>query len=210
MELNRLKPKRRWVDLRSALLCIHRDLFIVHRHVRPWRAIYPSTLTELEKMVIVLEDRRFAIHSGVDWTSVLRELFRASTFRRHGGASTIDMQFVRTATGYRERKIRRKLYEFLLTYLIQYRYSKIVILRSYLDCAFFGSHLIGADNAAMRMFGYSADTLSSHEAAFLAAMLVYPRPQSETSVWRAKVQRRANYGMTIYLADKKRFDEFPG
>jgi len=185
------------------------DLFRIERYVNRVYAYYPESLTEFEKLVLVLEDRRFTTHHGVDSISLLREVLRAITFRRHGGASTIDMQFVRTATGYKERTLRRKLYEILLAVIIQFRYSKVVILRSYLACAFFGSHLTGADSAARKLYHKSANYLSTDEAAVVAAMLVYPRPLRPTSSWKSRIDRRANYGIRIYIADKKRFDEMP-
>jgi membrane peptidoglycan carboxypeptidase len=204
------EPKRRFRGVKSAVIKIHKDLFTIEHFVKRYTAYYPTSLTELEKLTIVLEDRRFFDHRGVDAKSTLREIWRALTFRRHGGASTIDMQFVRTVTGYRQKTIRRKLYEMFLVYLIQFRYSKVVILRSYLACAFFGSHLFGADRAARKLYGRSADTLGTEEAAVLAAMLVYPRPTSPTPAWELKVQRRAHYGVRIYVANKERFDKLPG
>ncbi len=51
-------------------------------------------------MTIAIEDRRFFYHPGVDVLSILRETIKALKGRKHGGASTIDMQFVRTVTGY--------------------------------------------------------------------------------------------------------------
>jgi membrane peptidoglycan carboxypeptidase len=164
----------------------------------------------LEKLVLALEDRRFMRHAGVDVQSVIREVVRALMFRRHGGASTIDMQFVRTATGYKDKTLCRKAYEVILAIIIQYRYSKILILRSYLNRAFFGSRLIGADKAAMEMFGLSAVDLNLDQAATLAAMLVYPKPLAGGSDWSAKVGRRAAYGKAIYFANKKGFDQLPG
>ncbi len=198
----------RW-GIRRALLALHRDLFTIHRHARSWAGAYPPELTQLELMVLALEDRRFMRHPGVDLISGLREIVRAMTLQRHGGASTIDMQFVRTATGYKEKKIFRKLYEILLSVIIQYRYSKIVILRSYLSCAFFGSRLKGADSAAQNLYGIVADELNIDQASFVAAMLVYPRPLLETPAWLAKVQRRANYGVRIYVANKERLSKLP-
>ena len=128
---------------------------------------------------------------------------------KHGGASTIDMQFVRTATGFREKTIRRKLYEIFLAVLIQYRYSKRTILRSYLRCAFFGSHLIGANRAALALFGVSMYQLSLEQAATLAAMLVYPLPLHPTAEWSAKVVRRAGYGQRRMLRLKQSFQQIP-
>lgn len=206
-----LKPKLRIrsKSLRSRLLALHADLFDIDAKVSKFSAHYPAHITSLEKMVIVLEDRRFFKHFGVDLRSVVRELLRLLTGRRHGGASTIDMQFVRTVTGYKALTLKRKLYECLLATIIQRRYTKIQILRSYLNCAFFGSHLVGADKAAHRIFGEAAKALSDEQAAFIAAMLVCPKPIQPTSEWESRVQRRAQYGYSIYIRSKNRFDQYP-
>ena len=119
------------------------------------------------------------------------------------------MQLVRTATNYRALTLKRKLYEMLLAILLQFRCSKIVILRSYLACAFFGSHLWGADAASQKVFGKRAVDLDVDEAAYIASMLVYPRPLSPTAEWESKVKRRAYYGKRIYIAHKERFDQIP-
>jgi membrane peptidoglycan carboxypeptidase len=103
---------------------------------REWRQVpndpQPDPLTDFEILVLILEDRRYFEHHGIDIRSSIREIRRAVTLHRYGGASTIDMQFVRTATDYRQKTLRRKLYEMLLAWIIQYRYNKFEILRSYL------------------------------------------------------------------------------
>jgi membrane peptidoglycan carboxypeptidase len=203
------EPKLRIRRPREILTKIHFDLFKIHSKVQPTLAYYPPALTNLEKLTLVLEDRRFLVHYGFDIKSALREIFRAVTFRQHGGASTIDMQFVRTSTGYKERTFSRKVYEMFLAIIIQFRYSKIKILRSYLACAYFGSHLRGGNAAAHKVFNKRADDLSIEEAALIAAMLVYPRPRHPTVKWESRVQRRADYGKRIYIANKKRFDQLP-
>ena len=124
-----------------------------------------------------------------------------------GGASTIDMQFVRTATGYKEKTLRRKWYEMLLAVLIQYRYSKPQILRSYLDCAFFGSGLVGAHQASLRMFSGAPGELTSDSAAQVAAMLVYPRPLRPEAHWIEKIQQRGRYGLARLERSKERFEK---
>lgn len=162
-----------------------------------------TQLSALEIMTIVLEDRRFFHHFGVDLVSVLREVSRAMSFRKHGGASTIDMQFVRTATGFRQHTIGRKLYEAVLAFALQFHCGKRAILRSFLACAFFGSGLIGADAAAHKVFGKNADGLDLEEASFIAAMLAAPRPLHATPQWEAKVRRRAAYALSIYAARRE-------
>jgi membrane peptidoglycan carboxypeptidase len=154
--MSRLYEQRPKLDLfhpRDTLVRIHLDLLDVHAHIYRYVAYYPEQLTTLEKLTLALEDRRFFSHRGIDLKSALRECLRAILRRRHGGASTIDMQLVRTATGYRELTLSRKLYEILLAVLIQFRYSKIVILRSYLRCAYFGWNLRGENAAAKKVFG---------------------------------------------------------
>ncbi len=161
-------------SVRSALTRIHRDLFTIDEYVLAHTPRHP--IQTVEKMTLILEDRRFFSHFGVDLKACLREILRALLFQPHGGASTIDMQFVRTATGYREITLRRKLYEALLSVLIQFKYSKIEIFRSYLSCAFLGSGIKGIKIASLRLFNKTPDELSIDEAAEIAAMLVYPRP----------------------------------
>ena len=133
-------------------------------------------LTYLEKVVLVLEDRRFLQHSGVD---------------------------------YKELKLKRKLYEAFLAYLVRFRHSKILILRSYLRCAYFGSHLIGAEKASLRLFGKQISDLDEGECAQIAAMLVYPKPLVPQEHWRAKVARRAKYGQRRLLRFEKGFGKLP-
>ena len=160
-------------------------------------------------MVLVGEDRRFFRHNGIDYRSIIRELLRAVTFQRFGGASTIDMQFVRMSTGYYERTLGRKNYEMLLATLIQFKYTKIEILRFYLKSAFFGSHLYGVKRACNLMFSKDPDTLSSSEAATIAAMLVYPRPRKPTARWLANVQRRSKFIEALFPRFEKRFEKLP-
>jgi membrane peptidoglycan carboxypeptidase len=195
------------LSLRRALIQIHLDLLKIHHRI--WYDDGRDPLTDLESFVLILEDRRFFEHRGIDVKSVIREVVRAVTLRRFGGASTIDMQFVRTATNYRKRTLRRKLYEMLLAWIIQYRYNKYEILRSYVACAFFGSHLFGADAVAQKLFKNWAFELTLDQSAQVAAMLVYPCPLRPTPKWWSKVRRRADYAKRLYPRLKKRFDKLP-
>jgi monofunctional biosynthetic peptidoglycan transglycosylase len=159
-----------------------------------------------ERMAILLEDRRYLSHGGVDWKSVLRILIQSIYRKRKGGASTIEMQLVRTILDRRSITVKRKLAEMLRAILLNYRLDKKSLLRSYLGIAFFGSHLIGADLAAEVLFGKSPRELTFEEGAFLAAMLVYPKPMIANDVWKANVMRRAKYALALHSRLKERFD----
>jgi membrane peptidoglycan carboxypeptidase len=193
--------------VKKLLVRLHRDLFAIERKIISCEGA--PVLTSFEKLVLVLEDRRFLRHSGFDPIAFTRELLKAVVGRRHGGASTIDMQFVRTATGFKDKNLRRKLYEIALASMIQYRYSKLLILRSYLDCAFFGSHLYGADRASLKVNGKALAELSDNEASKLAAMLVYPRPLRPEEEWGMKIERRAAYGLRRMARFEKSFEKIP-
>jgi membrane peptidoglycan carboxypeptidase len=192
---------------RGLLIAIHRDLFVIDRYALVYVTYEPLSIAE--KMVLILEDRRYFNHPGIDVIACGRELLRAVTRRRHGGASTIAMQFVRTATGYKERTLRRKLYEMVLAMIIQFRYSKPEILRSYLACAFFGSGIFGIDRASQNQYGKNSSELTLPEAAFIAAMLVYPKPLAATPLWLSKVNRRADYAVRLYPRLEKRYEKLP-
>jgi hypothetical protein len=196
------RPSTWFARLRSDLSRI--DQNVQRLDVRPLPQSPAAALTALELMTIAIEDRRFFHHPGVDVLSFLREAIKVLRGRKHGGASTIDMQFVRTVTGYRAPTMKRKLYEAFLALVIRSRYKKLEILRSYLACAFFGSGLIGANAAAQRVFNKDADRLSMEEASFISAMLAYPRPVQGLPRWEQRARRRAAYAVAVFDRRKGR------
>lgn len=193
--------------MRRFLVRTHEDLIKIHRAC--WFDSGSSELSEIEKLVVVLEDHRFFRHNGVDLISFCREFLRMLLGQKHGGASTIDMQFVRTVTEYREKSIGRELYEMFLALIIQQRYDKWTILRSYMRIAYLGHSIRGVDNASWIVFGKTIYELSSEEASEIASMLVYPRPSVEVTSWRLKLERRKNYGKVVYVRYKQSLEKLP-
>lgn len=190
-----MKRPRIFVTPKRLLFYLHRDLEQITETVEGWNQ---ADLSDFEVLVLILEDRRFFQHHGVDLLAVVRELVRMFSFRKHGGASTIDMQFVRTKTGYRAKTFKRKCYEIILAYFLQFRMHKLAILRSYLDIMYLGSGLRGAYQASETVFAKQLWELDRREAAFIAAMMVYPRPLVPTAEWSKKVYRRAAYGLRLF------------
>jgi monofunctional biosynthetic peptidoglycan transglycosylase len=68
----------------------------------------------------------------------------------------------------------RKLKEAILTKQLERDLGKKRILELYLNVVEFGPGVFGAEAAARRFYGKSADALSEHEAAELAAGLPAP------------------------------------
>lgn len=177
-----------------------------------------APLTIIEKMVILLEDKRFLEHSGIDLKSVLRELWKAVRRKKHGGASTIEMQLVRTISQRYERTLGRKISEMMQAILLHKKFSKLEILRAYMRLCYMGTGLRGFSEAAKQhypdVFNIPDDQswvepdlspLSLEEAATLASMLVYPKPRLPNAHWAAKIARRAHYGISLFQVEKQRF-----
>ncbi len=169
-----------------------------------------EAISNIEKMVLLLEDRRYFRHKGVDLCFQLQEnYFDCAFFMKHGGASTIDMQFVRTITNFKERTLRRKFYEMVLARVIQYHFTKRQIIKAYLEVAYFGTYITGVGSASSALYRKDINLLDLQQTAFIAAMLVYPRPSSPSDLWNKKVTRRANYALKLYPSYKKIFEKLP-
>lgn len=184
--------------------------------------IFEWEMTKIERLTLLLEDKRFYNHSGFDWWCIPRMLRQALTFKRIGGVSTIEQQLVRTILSRRERTIRRKSREVLLAWLLVHRKSKREILRAYLATAYFGYRLRGCDQTAKFLFGKCAGELNVEQASLVASLLVYPLPKLVRNdancmatlptaeaipyldlaavvapKWARRVKRRMNYGIAL-------------
>ncbi|MBF1298976.1 MAG: transglycosylase domain-containing protein, partial [Neisseria sp.] len=88
--------------IRNFLITINQDLFLIREKIEEisyTQIIGYHDYDELHYLVMALEDRRFLKHCGVDFRSILRECIKFFLRKKFGGASTIDMQMVRTITG---------------------------------------------------------------------------------------------------------------
>lgn len=163
---------------------------------------------DLYYLVMALEDRRYLKHKGVDFISIMRELFKFFLCKKHGGASTIDMQMVRTITGFKEKTIYRKTYEIILSIVINRSYTKKQIIQCYLNNAFFGSGLYGSEAASYAIFNQEEASLDIAQKAIIAAMLLNPKPLKYNELWIAKVSARALYAHALLGTIKKKNKKF--
>lgn len=200
------RNRKLW-SLRGLLLQIHEDLIKIHRATYCIDYFQEDGLSYLERLVITLEDRKFFSHNGIHWKAVVRELFRFITFRKVRGASTIDMQLVRTVIRRRERTLKRKVYEALLANIIQYRYPKLTILRTYMSVAYLGWKVAGFRELSYQEVGVHHTDLCLQDAAKMASYLVFPKPKNPTIEWETKILRRSNYIYSIYISRKDYLDK---
>lgn len=188
-------------NIKNFFICLNYDLFKISNNMNNIDGY--SSFNEFEYYVMALEDRRFLKHGGYDLKSLFREALKLIMMKKHGGASTIDMQMVRTMTNFRDLTLYRKIYEIILSVLVNYKFTKKQIIRCYLSNAFFGSGLYGAEITAIKFFGKEFTELNVDEQAFLAAMLLRPKPLKPTDKWTGLVYARASYAqkMRVFVKD---------
>jgi monofunctional biosynthetic peptidoglycan transglycosylase len=130
------------------------------------------------KAVIALEDSRFCLHSGIDWSETLEALSVYLDGGRMRGASTISMQTAKNLFLWPGRDVVRKILEAPLTFLLELTWDKARILEVYLNIAEWGPGVYGIEAASRRYFNKPASRLTSREGALLAAVLPNPRKWS--------------------------------
>ncbi|MEJ2716476.1 MAG: transglycosylase domain-containing protein [Deltaproteobacteria bacterium] len=144
------------------------------------------------KAFLAAEDARFFSHPGVDWIGVIRALYKnikSGSFAQ--GASTITQQVTRNFLLTREKKISRKIREWLLAYRLEKTLSKRQILEIYLNEVYLGNGSYGVESAARTYFGKSCRKLSVAEAALLAGLVPSPSTYSPSRNLKSCLGRRS-------------------
>lgn len=178
---------------RGLLIDLNNDLFLIDDYIMNLEP-FDLRYDELHFYIMALEDRRFLRHGGFDCKAFLRAILK-----RFGGASTIDMQLVRTLTGFKKKTFFRKFYESILAFIINFRYSKRQIIECYIQNAFFGSGMIGIKRV---LKSYNVETiyeLTDFDKRIVASLLQTPKPLKPSQFWYEKLRRRSSY------AEKVRF-----
>lgn len=153
------------------------------RTVVPLEDISPNMV----KAIMAIEDDTFYEHNGVRPLALARAIYyklRDPSSRLQGG-STITQQVIKNAMLTSERKIERKVKEWVLAWRLEKIKSKDEIMEIYLNEVPFGGPVYGVEQAAQSFFAKSADELTVAESAYLAALPKAP---------------------TTYLNDRERFD----
>jgi penicillin-binding protein 1C len=117
------------------------------------------------------EDKRFWVHSGVDFLAAARALAQFLAPRvTHSGASTISEQLVKLGEHRKPRTITTKLVEVWSALCVERHWSKDHILEEYLNRLNYGDLQVGLASASWDYFEKPPSDLSVAEAAFLAAI----------------------------------------
>jgi len=125
----------------------------------------------IKQSTIAIEDKDFYKHGGISLRGIVRsQIMPLLKGQRVQGGSTLTQQFVKNAILSNERKLSRKIKEWILSYQIEKKFSKDQILEFYLNEIPYGSSAYGIESAAKYYFGKTAKDLTLGEAAVLAAL----------------------------------------
>jgi penicillin-binding protein 1A len=148
----------------------------------------------LRNAFLVVEDKRFYEHSGIDWMRVGGAIVYDLRTRSMGqGFSTLTMQLARNIFPERisrEKTPTRKLKEAKVARMIEAKYPKDRILELYMNQISLGNGAHGVETAAQRYFGKSAREVNIAEAATLAGLPKAPERYNPRKYPDRAVQRR--------------------
>lgn len=143
----------------------------------------PVTLGEVPTMcsnaIMSIEDSQFLEHGGVSYRGIFRALLKNLTHGRTAqGGSTITQQLVKNYFLTSERTLKRKFSEFIMSILLESRFSKDEILETYLNVIYMGQNgafqVRGYGAAARHYFNKEVSDLNLSECSLLAAIVNSP------------------------------------
>jgi 1A family penicillin-binding protein len=129
----------------------------------------------LKEAVLVAEDINFYKHFGLDIRGIVRAIQVNLKMKKPvQGGSTISQQLIRSTFLTREKTLKRKIREIILTLELERRYSKDEIFGFYLNQIPFGSNAYGVQAASQTYFNKDVSEINLAEAAILAALIRAP------------------------------------
>ena len=129
----------------------------------------------LKQAVVLKEDADFYSHLGIDFKGILRAFLVNLRLQRFvQGGSTIPQQLIRSSSLTREKTLKRKTREIILSIELDRRYSKEQILEWYLNQVPFGSNAYGVESASQAFFEKPVSEISIAEAAILTSLIQAP------------------------------------
>ena len=159
--------------------------------------------SSLRQATIAIEDKDFYKHQGFDPKGITRAVFNIIFRGKIQGGSTLTQQLVKNVLLTSERRLGRKIKEFILAVQIEKKFSKDEILQMYLNEAPYGGTAWGVESAAEAYFDKQVTELTLVEAAILAGM-----PQRPSSYSPFGTNPTAYVGRTEQVLRRMREDGY--
>jgi 1A family penicillin-binding protein len=157
--------------------------------------------------IISIEDKNFFEHKGISLWGIFRgviiEKLKGNPAQ---GGSTLTQQLIKNAILTSERKISRKIKEWILAWRIEKQFSKEEILQLYFNEIPYGSTAYGIEAASNLYFDKSAKDLTVAESAILASLPQAPTYYSPYGSHKDKLIGRQQYVLGL-MKDQGYIDE---
>ena len=148
---------------------------------------YEELSEHLVHAAVATEDVRFYRHSGIDFKSLGRVVFKTllGGDSSQGGGSTITQQLAKTLYPREDvssripgmsklKMVWIKLKEWITAVKLERNYTKDEIMTMYMNAIFFGSNAYGVKSASQTFFAKNASELNVQESATLVGMVNKP------------------------------------
>ncbi len=155
---------------------------------------YYATFDEIPPRVIealvAIEDTTFFEHSGVNIDAIFRAFIKDLKARKMvEGASTITQQLVKNKLLTREKKLSRKIKEFIYAYKVEQALTKEQIIERYLNEIYYGHGYYGIKTAADGYFHKRLPDLTLKEMAVLVGLPKAPSTYAPTKNYEISMGR---------------------
>jgi len=155
---------------------------------------YYATFNEIPPRIIealvAIEDTTFFEHSGVNIDAIFRAFIKDVKARKMvEGASTITQQLVKNKLLTREKKLSRKIKEFIYAYKVEQALTKEQILERYLNEIYYGHGYYGIKTAADGYFHKKLSDLTLKEMAVLVGLPKAPSTYAPTKNYEISMGR---------------------
>ena len=159
------------------------------RNYVPHEEISPTII----KTIIAAEDKNFFNHGGIYFPSFIRALISNVQTRSFGqGGSTITQQVIKNTLLTGEKKIQRKVKEFILAPKLERALSKELIIERYLNTISYGGVVYGVGGATKSFYDKKPTEVTLAEAAYLAAIPNAPTRLSPYGSNLQELEQRKN------------------
>ncbi|MEW5692433.1 MAG: PBP1A family penicillin-binding protein [Candidatus Hydrogenedentota bacterium] len=140
---------------------------------------YKELPKDLVYAFVASEDNRFFKHRGIDFVGIIRAIFvNIKAGEAIQGGSTITQQLAKVLFLTKEKKLKRKIQDALLSIKIEQKYTKEEILERYLNKIYFGHNCYGIKEASRFYFNKALNELTLAECAYLAGLPKAPNRYS--------------------------------
>jgi 1A family penicillin-binding protein len=168
-------------------------LYNVNQDVKQQVVPFDQISQHAKDATIAIEDEKFYEHKGIQPTSIVRAILAdIVTLKFSQGGSTITQQVIKNSLLTSDKRISRKIKEWVLALKLERVMTKDQILNLYLNSTSYGGTHYGIEVAARDFFGKSSKDLDVAESAYLAALPQAPSYYSPYGSHKDSLESRKN------------------